>query len=134
MRETVIFDLDDTLADWQAARAQGVRYFDAVATGVMRTREDMLALANEYLANGTEVIALTARPAILREATESWVAEHLGSDVAVVMTSDSTRRKDHETKALLLATLADRNIVAAYDDKPENVAMFTEHGIQAHLV
>lgn len=134
MRETVIFDLDDTLADWQHARAQGVRYFDAVATGSMRTRSDMVALVREYLANGTEVIALTARPAILRDATVAWVAEHVDPSIPVIMTTDSTRRKDHETKALLLATLSDRNIVAAYDDKAENVTMFTEHGITAHLV
>lgn len=133
MRETVIFDLDDTLADWQDARARGLRYFDAVATGAMRTREDMVALVHEYIANDVEVIALTARPAILREATEAWVAEHVAS-IPVVMTTDSKRRKDHETKALLLATLSDRNIVAAYDDKAENVTMFTEHGIEAHLV
>lgn len=134
MRETVVFDLDDTLADWQDARAQGVRYFEAVATGIMRTRSDMVALVHEYLANGTEVVALTARPAILREATEAWVAEHVDPSIPVIMTTDSKRRKDHETKALLLATLSDRNIIAAYDDKEENVTMFTEHGITAHLV
>lgn len=134
MSQTVIFDLDDTLADWQDARARGFRYFDAVASGVMRTREDMVALVHEYLANGTEVVALTARPAVLREATESWVAENVDPSIPVIMTTDSKRRADHETKALLLATLSDRNIVAAYDDKAENVTMFTEHGITAHLV
>lgn len=130
----VIFDIDDTLADWQSARADGATYFASVANGTLAAKVEMVALAHEYLAQGVTVIALTARPALLHDATVEWVASHVSPSVEVIMTTDSKRRKDHETKALLLDQLNGYNVIAAYDDKVENVEMFSAHGITAHLV
>ena len=69
----------------------------------------------------------------MTQATIDWVSTHLGDWATVVITDTKDRAKDWEIKERLLAGI-DADIVGAYDDKAENVAMFEAHGIQATLV
>lgn len=133
MSKAVIFDIDDTLADWQGARSQGRKYFASAMEGTLDPIPAMIDLATEYHSQGVEVICLTARPAIMTQATLDWVSQHVGDWATVVITDSKDRMKDWEVKERLLATI-DADIIGAYDDKAENIEMFEAHGIKATLV
>jgi hypothetical protein len=86
-------------------------------------------------------VFLTARPEEVREVTRSWISRHLGiTNPLLLMRASKDHRASVHLKEDQLLKLRDVHdvalsaITAAYDDRPEIVAMYQQRGITAHIV
>lgn len=150
----VIFDLDNCLADdrariplidWSETNL-GKRY-DAYHRNVGDDPVGNYDTFSEAVACGWLPIFLTARPHTVgnvdvRTKTQLWLQEHFGVAVEnciLLMRNVGDHRSSVELKREQLVHLFDWDIniddvVCAYDDRPDIVAMYRERGIPAHVM
>lgn len=143
----VIFDLDNCLVDdrariplidWTAPNPT-LKYHAYHAACDSDNPGNMPAYR---LATATATpVFLTARPEAVRSATRAWISRWLGvSDAKVLMRQDQDHRHSVELKRDLLAALPSvcgielADIVCAYDDREDIVAMYREQGITAEVL
>lgn len=138
-----IFDLDNCLSDdgWRIPR------IDWSAGDNFRRYHNYHSLApfdspahREAFADArrrSAIILLTSRPIHYRAATVEWLNRHHLNFEILLMRNDHDHRHSVEVKRWQLAQLVHYDlhlddVLAAYDDRPEIVAMYREHGILAY--
>lgn len=136
--ETVVFDLDGTIADTMkyekhhkgkkgknSAFAQ-----EALEVGVNTNILDKMKKARE---SGDNVVILTARSAHYREETKKWLHKNEIPYDALVMRPTDNKEKDQKVKRELLEEdiLPKFDVKKAYDDRKKNRKMFEKLGIDA---
>ena len=124
--ETIIFDLDDTLADTSSMR-DGVRR--PIDEQMLRmSAADALPLAEFAASLDCRVIIMTARTD--SDFTRAQVARY-GIKAEFLFRPVGDNRDDHHVKRDLLTALlaTGANVTKAFDDKIKNVEMFRSFGI-----
>ena len=139
----IILDLDNTIANdgWRIPRVNWQK------TNPMERYHDyhMLAAFDEagnkdlFLNTEHEIVILTARPVLYAPATIEWIGRQGIKPLAVIMRNndDHCHSKDLKRKQLgwqlSLYGVQQEAIVGCYDDRPDVVAMYQEHGLHAEV-
>lgn len=136
---SVIFALDGTLADVTALHhlVSGHRpAFTAPASGQFYTRSiaappiaAVARLARLEKLIGHEVVILTERPERWRALSEAWLLLNGIPADRVLMRADGDFRPDVTVKEDLLASLGDREIIHAYENRADAAVLYESHGI-----
>ena len=136
--ETVVFDLDGTIADnMKYEKHHKVRHEgfakEALNVGV---NESILGKMRDAKDDGKNVVILTARSAHYREETKKWLHKNEVPYDALVMRPTDNKDKDKVVKRDLLEedVLPKFDVDKAYDDKKKNRKMFEKLGIDAKKV
>lgn len=142
MKNTVIFDLDGTLADishrlhhiddsvnkdWDAFHSlcindEPIQYGISVFKAMVR--------------NGYRAIIITGRDESYSQETYSWLQEHLGYVPLVLMRPNGDRRPDTEVKKEWLTSgfIELENVLMAFEDRARVVQMYRDMGIPCYQV
>ena len=136
--ETVIFDLDGTLADTMTYekhhKAKKGRNEDFAKEALhVQPIEDMVDKVRDANSEGNNVVILTARSAHYRDETKKWLASNGIDYDALVMRPVGNTDKDKKVKRTLLEEdiLPKFDVKKAYDDRKKNRKMFEKLGIDA---
>lgn len=139
----IILDIDNCIADdsWRIPQIRWevedpfFRYHDYHSLGAF----DMAHNHDLYVNNRMDIVILTARPIIYRAATEEWLKRHgVGYEVLMMRDMDdhdpSVKLKQKQLQALFdTQGVKPEHIAAAYDDRPEIVAMYAILGIPSEV-
>ena len=136
--ETVVFDLDGTLADTmtyekhhKAKNGKNSNFAnEALQVGV---NPNMVEKVHKAHKEGKNVVILTARSAHYRDETKKWLNKNEIPHDALVMRPTDNKKKDQVVKRELLEEniLPDFDVKKAYDDRKKNRKMFEKLGIDA---
>lgn len=89
----------------------------------------------EHFRRGDRVIILTARKIRWMDITCNWLEAQKVPYHEIHMRKDDDNRPDRVIKEEILFELQERyEIVGAYDDNPNVIALWTEHGIPVTVV
>jgi phosphoglycolate phosphatase-like HAD superfamily hydrolase len=143
--QTIVFDMDGTLVDVSSIRhhvlggpKNGYRKnFDAFHRDAVNCPEIswVANAARDAKGMGYKVIQVTARSECYRPSTSWWIAEHFVPSDGLYMRADRDYRPDYVVKREILDRLLSRfDIVKAYDDNPNVVALWAEYGIPCIVV
>lgn len=137
--EAVLFDMDGTLVDVSGIRhlINGPGSFDAFhrASVDAPAHDWVVAAARAEAAAGRAVIIVTARQARYRHQTAWWLALHDVPSDAMYMRATNDCRPDHVVKRAILDGIRRRyQVVRAWDDRPEVVALWATEGIPVTVV
>lgn len=133
--ETVVFDLDGTLAmttDPKAHHKIDHPKFAKKAASA-EVNKDMLDKMKQAREDGDNVVILTARSAHYRDITKKWLNENGIPYDALVMRPTDNITSDKKVKRELLEEdiLPKFDVREAYDDKKKNRKMFEKLGIDS---
>lgn len=144
MKDTVIFDLDGTLADLtprlHLMPTEDLHLTDSWSEFNKACADDLpipdtIKICNAMHAGGYEVIILTGRSSVAWRETEDWLKDNGVNYSFLVMRSHSDNRKDFIIKEEFLRdTVGLEHIIAAWDDSPSVVAHFRSMGITTYQV
>jgi hypothetical protein len=147
--KVVIFDLDGCICDdeWRIGRIkiiEGQKLYDEYHEGISK---------DSHLSTGTEIlhnaigrdefpIFITARPIKYRKQTTDWLNSQLGlvnpRDYWLFMRDNNDARPSVEVKksaiGVFMSEYHNREIVAAFDDRPDVVSMYRSLGIKAYVL
>jgi predicted kinase len=130
--KAILVDLDGTVA-LMANRGP----YDEDRVHDDRPNEPVIAAVRAMHAAGHTVVFASGRHDTCREATEKWLAEHVGVPYAgLFMRAAGDMRKDSLVKAELFdAHIRDQfNVVAVFDDRNQVVRMWREFGLTVFQV
>jgi phosphoglycolate phosphatase-like HAD superfamily hydrolase len=142
----IIVDVDGTLVDVTSIRHlvwdgdpnyRGYRDFKAfhMASAWCPPIAATVAAVRDHHATGDTILVVTARGEEWRALTETWLDEAEVPRAGVWMRPTGDGRPDGIVKAEILAKLrAEYDIVHAYDDNPNVIAVWTEHGIPTTVI
>jgi phosphoglycolate phosphatase-like HAD superfamily hydrolase len=136
--ETVVFDLDGTIADTMKYekhhKAKNGKNNDFAAEALnVGVNKDILNKMKKAKDNGDDVVILTARSAHYRDETKKWLTSNGIPYDALVMRPTDNKKKDQKVKRELLEEdiLPKFDVKKAYDDRKKNRKMFEKLGIDA---
>ncbi len=138
--KTIIFDMDGTLVDVSSIRHHlqgGRRNFDAFHLDSVNCPpiKWVKNMAWNYHLQGYAIVIVTARSEKYRASTSWWIADNNIPSDALYMRPDKDFRPDYEVKKDTLDQLLLRyEVIAAYDDNPNIVKLWSEYGILCHVV
>lgn len=120
----VICDIDGTVAD---LNGRSPFAWDEVHNDL--PRPEIIAMVRGYVAQNIEVQFLTGRDGSCREATEAWIAKHIGPGFTVHMKDAGDHRSDFVTKPETIHRefAGKRRILTAIDDRESVIAMMRNH-------
>lgn len=143
----IIIDLDNTIADdeWRIPRIKWEendifwRYhdyhslagFDAIGNG---------RIIDMAMYEGHDIVVFTARPEMYRAMTECWLQKKAVPFSLMLMRPDNLHCHSSELKEVQLKALMRQHgykheqIVRAYDDREDVIAMYDRNGIKAEHV
>jgi uncharacterized HAD superfamily protein len=141
MRDAVIFDMDGTLCDTSTIEhlVQGpdkdYAAFHA-ASAACPANPVVVAAAKEQHALGRAALVVSSREFIWRDLTLDWLVAHEIPYDAVYLRIVGDYRKDVLIKQDILAQISadGYTVLAAWDDKPDVVALWRDHGIEVTVV
>lgn len=138
-----ILDLDNCISDdlWRMSRIAWQH------TDPTRRYHDYHSLApfdnlrNAHLVDNARVrhVVFTARPKMFRAATSEWLIRNNIEFEHLIMRNDDDHMPSVRLKAKQLTWLLElygvrhSEILDAYDDRPDVVEMYRQHGIDAHV-
>jgi uncharacterized HAD superfamily protein len=135
---TVVFDLDGTLADnmtWEKHhKAKNGKNANFAAEALeVGTNKKIVEKLQEAKQDGDNIVILTARSAHYRDETKKWLAKNGIEYDALVMRPTDNQDKDKKVKRDLLEEdiLPKFDVKTAYDDKKKNRKMFEKLGVDA---
>lgn len=141
MIDTIIFDIDGTLADlshrlkWVSGEVKDWERFyqDVCGDEVIVPIAQLFALYASSLPSSSKLICITGRPERTRSATLKWFREKIGPEPdAIYMRKDHDFRPDVEIKREWVEKLREEghNIILAFEDRDRVVKMYRDLGIQ----
>lgn len=140
--DCVIFDVDGTLANVSGVRHyvmddprhKNFEKFHAGAS-LCPPNYDVLEMARLEILAGRVVIVVTSRKEKWRYRTSTWLRKWDVGHEHLMMRPDSDNRKDFEVKRDILARIRTRyNVVHAYDDNPNVIALWRSEGISTTII
>lgn len=136
--ETVLFDLDGTIADTMTYEKhhkgkKGKNQDFAKEALEVGVNDDILSKMKDAKDDGKNVVILTARSAHYRDETKKWLSKHGVPHDALIMRPTDNAKKDQVVKRELLEEdiLPRFDVKKAYDDRKKNRKMFDKLGIKA---
>ena len=138
--KAVIFDVDGTLvntSDIVHLVLTKPKKYDQFhyASAFCDPHEWVVEEARRHHAEGTTVLVVTARKDRWHELTTNWLEAKEVPYHELHMRQDHDNRQDRVIKEEILLLLRERyEIVHAYDDNPNVIALWQEHGIPVTVV
>jgi len=139
----IILDLDNCIADdsWRIPKInwETENLFDRYHSYHSLSGSDNAHNHDLYRNTGCDIVIFTARPAIYRTITEAWLLRHgIGHNILMMREmedhSPSVELKHKQMMSLLNNTgIKIRDIVGAFDDRPDVVAMYSAFDIPAEV-
>lgn len=133
--ETVVFDLDGTIAENMKYEKHHKHRHEGFAREALNVgvNQDILEKMHKAKSEGKNVVILTARSAHYRDETKKWLSKNQIPHDALVMRPIDNKDKDKVVKRNLLEedVLPKFDVDKAYDDKKKNRKMFEKLGIDA---
>ena len=134
MHEAVIFDIDGTLATTSEERHELIlkRSWEkfhrlSICAQVNKRVADAL---HEYQESDKAIIIITGRPERWRETTEHWLERNdIYYDVLFMRKNGDRRKSSIAKKEHVVKLLKYFDIIAAWDDRQQDIDMFEEMGI-----
>lgn len=149
MKNTVVFDLDGTLADGShrihlLPKKEDIppiddirhnRVWDAfnLACGDDRPISDNIQLLRS-LSRSFRIVILTGRDEIARPQTEQWLKKHGAVPSFLIMRGSNDSRPDTEYKEEQLRSWGLGQIICCFDDIPRIAHHIRSLGVTCHLV
>lgn len=136
--DTVIFDLDGTIADTMKYekhhKGKSGKHPDFAKEALeVATNTNIVKKMKKAKDNGDAVVILTARSAHYRDETKKWLSKNGIPYDALIMRPTDDKDKDAKVKRELLEEdiLPKFDVKKAYDDRKKNRKMFSKLGIEA---
>jgi uncharacterized HAD superfamily protein len=134
--DTVVFDLDGTIADDMKYEKHHKHRNEDFAQEALNVpvNEDILEKMKKAEKKGENIVILTARSAHYRDETKKWLHKNnIPFDALVMRPTDKLKKSDSKIKRDLLDedVLPKFDVKKAYDDKKKNRKMFEKRGIDA---
>ncbi len=147
MKDTVIFDLDGTLALTEHRQhilddtSNPHRWRDFFAACVHdQPNEPVIAALHAHMAAGHSVMIVSGRSDEVRPQTEAWLFEHVFKGRAVAFAPIMRREGDYTPDDMLKrqwlgdGTIPHERVLCAYDDRDKVVQMWRNAGIACFQV
>lgn len=133
-KETVIFDLDGTLADVEHRRIFIERRPQDWAAFYRACTQDapnvpVIETARALSAAGYEIVILTGRSDEVRAETLSWLKLYSVPFDQLFMRRDGDFTPDEKLKAMWLENFDSSRVLGVFEDRPKVVRMWREKGI-----
>lgn len=142
-KDTVIFDLDGTLADISQRRAEATKpdgkinwakFFDPeLVTALDTPNEAVVAMAKILASAGYKIWIFSGRSAVTQVATKNWLFDNEITYDRLIMRPDRSYTPDDQLKQEWLDKYFpgdERNrILCVYDDRDKVVAMWRNAGL-----
>lgn len=132
--ETVIFDIDGTLADIserihhvRAKRKDWPAFFEGMAQD--RAVASMVRLCNILYGAGVRIVLCSGRSEEHREATMAWLAREGVPYHELLLRRDGDRRSDVVVKRDILAGIDKRRVLFVVEDRSRVVDMWRSEGL-----
>lgn len=142
-KDTVIMDLDGTLADGRHRLhllpkkdyhlTESWTEFNLAAVDDLPL-EDNIAICNALWKMGYTVVILTGRSDVAREITEEWLRRHGVCFDQLIMRKQTDNRKDVQIKEEVLRWIGLDSILCCFDDLPHVAYHMRGLGLTCHLV
>lgn len=131
--ESVVFDIDGTLADlthrrkWVQSKPKNWAAFEK-NMHLDKPIQPIIEIAQKMEAHGIQVVFCSGRGSQNRKVTEDWLAEHVGFDSPLFMRKEKDYRSDYIVKKELLLEMYEMGISPdlAIDDRDQVVQMWRE--------
>ncbi len=135
----VICDIDGTIADIRHrlhfVRTEGEKkdwksFFEAIPLDTVR--HDTLGILAGHLAEGREIIFVSARPDTYRKETERFIESCVPAYTAILMRRGGDKRPDVDVKTdILKSHFPDLSLIhEVIDDRPSVIRMWREQGLK----
>lgn len=143
MKDTIIFDLDGTLADGRhrlhLLPTKDHHLTEAwVEFNLQADRDspfaDNIALCNSLFCHGFNIIILTGRSDIAKDITVKWLEDNKVGYSQLVMRKQTDNRKDTVIKEEWLRSYGLERILCCFDDLPQVARHLRSLGLTCHLV
>lgn len=138
--KAVIFDVDGTLVNTSdivhmvLAKPKKYDQFH-YASAFCDPHDWVVDMVHEHIAAGHKILVVTARKDRWKTLTVNWLEANGVPYDELHMRIDDDNRQDRIVKEEILFLLRERyDIVHAYDDNPNVIALWQEHGIPVTVV
>lgn len=142
IRKTILLDIDNCISDdgWRIPLIDWsnpdpfMRYHEYQ----IRSPQDLPGNTDLFLGHKGRIFLLTSRPLSYRPVTLLWLHAVGVPFEAILMRNNNDHRSSVDVKRSQLLSLPEygvemKDIVCAYDDRPEICAMYREHGLHAKV-
>lgn len=137
----VIVDFDDTLSDAGHRKhhvevKSGKPDFDEFNRRAHfdKPNMDVILKIRQLHKEGNDIVIMSGRSDMVKQQAIQWLQQNNVPYQRLIMRPASSRMKSTELKKIWLKDIDTKKVIAAIDDKPENLNMFKAHGIPSYRV
>ena len=144
MKNTVIFDLDGTLALIDSRRELSTKdngkfdwdvFFDPKNIDLDTPNQPVIDMAKMLSSQGHPIWILSGRSDVTHQATKDWLWKHKVSFDKLMMRPKKLHfTKDSDLKQMWLDTIGVDNVAMVFDDRSQVVDMWRQNGLTCFQV
>ena len=144
MKNTVIFDLDGTLALIDKRRDLATKdngkmdwdvFFDPDNISLDLPNQTVIDMANMLSKQGYTILILSGRSDVTYQATIDWLNKHgVWFDNLIMRTQDFLYMRDSDLKHMWLNTIGKDRVAMVFDDRNQVVDMWRKNGLTCFQV
>jgi len=144
MKNTVIFDLDGTLALIDKRRDLATKdngkmdwdvFFDPDNISLDLPNQTVIDMANMLSKQGYTILILSGRSDVTYQATIDWLNKHgVWFDNLIMRTQDFLYMRDSDLKHMWLNTIGKDRVAMVFDDRNQVVDMWRKSGLTCFQV
>ena len=144
MKNTIIFDLDGTLADISVRRKLATKpngkmdwdiFFDPKNIDFDVPNQPVIDMANMLFSQGYTIYIFSGRSDVTYQATIDWLNKHnVDFDLLTMRPQNHLYKKDSDLKQMWLDTIGKDDVAMVFDDRNQVVDMWRKNGLTTFQV